>query len=364
MSSRRGRLCLVLIGLGLPRLLSAQAETGRLTARLDSLATLLREANAVADLVDSLAHRPAPVRLDSLRIGGLSLIVVNAPIHLRAAADSAWRILDAFYGAAAATLAEQPYRIAGLDSGQASTEAAGSWGAQVPRDLESGLLAQFLISSAPIGDPDPAFHRWLGDAVRPAFDSGGSLSGVYTALVTSPFSVAHDCFNGDLTSCGSALNLNEGVGALTRRYRTPEDRRLLISRVQSHFEHTAEKVVAESCLNGADTSCVQLLQAISAGALVPPLPPVARASLVQFAVRLGGREAYQRLAASAGHSMSERLSLTAAVPVDSLLRQWRDQVIRHRPEPVAVPIGVVSAGLGWIMVFGMCGLRSSRWRVG
>ncbi|MEO8634766.1 MAG: hypothetical protein ABI587_05755 [Gemmatimonadales bacterium] len=364
MSSRRWsrRLCLAL--LCLPRLVTAQTEMARLTARADSLATLWREANAVADLVDSLAHRPAPVRLDTMRIGGLSIIATNPPIYLRAAADSAWRVLDAFYGTAAAELAERPYRIAGLDSGQTSTEAAGQWGHQVPRNLPLDLLTRFLIGSARIGDPDPPLRAWLGDVVRPALDTSTDLTDVYTTLVTSPFSVAHDCFLGDVDGCRSALNLDAGPGALLRRYRTPEDRRLLMRLVQSHFYDAAGKAGASACLDGADAACIELLQTLPFAALAPPLPLGARQTLIQLAVRSGGREGYQRLTGSTGHSMSERLSLTAAVPADSLIQRWWTQVIRHRPEPVAVPFGVVSAGLGWILIFGLCGLGSSRWRVG
>ena len=370
MSSGQLRLCLALLCVCPARLLPAQSagatspEQARLTRRRDSLTTLWREADAVANLVDSLAHRPAPVRLDSIRIGGLFIIATNSPIHLRQAAESAWRALDAFYGAGAGILAERPYRIAGLDSGQVATETAGQWGNQVPRDLPLDLLTHFLISSARIGDPDAQLRHWLGDVVRPALDTSTGLAKLYTDLVTSPFGVAHDCFLGDVGSCRSALNLDQDAGALTRRYRTPEDRRLLMSLVQSHFDDAAGKSGTTDCLSGADASCIELLHTLPSGALAPPLPPAARQSLVQLAVLSGGREAYQRLAGSAGRTVSERLSLTAAEPVDSLLRQWRARVIRHRPEPVAVPFGVVGAGLGWIVIFGMCGLASSRWRAG
>jgi hypothetical protein len=87
-------------------------------------------------------------------------------------------------------------------------------------------------------------------------------------------------------------------------------------------------------------------------------------SLTRFALRAGGRDAYQRLLASGGRPIAERLALTAALPFDTLLVQWRTRVIQDRPAPVAVPFGVVGAGLSWILLFGLCGVRSSRWRVG
>ena len=370
MSSLRLPLTLALLCCLQPRPLSAQSagatrtELSRLTRRRDSLAALWREADAVADLVDSLAHRPPPVHLDSMRIGGLSIIATNAPMHLRQAAESAWRVLDGFYGTSAGVLAEHPYRIAGLDSGQLATDAEGQWGNQVPRELPLDLLTHFLISSSRIGEPDTDLRLWLDDAARPTQDTNAALMGVYTDLVTSPFSVAHGCLLGDMDHCASALDLDAEVEALTRRYPAPEDRRLLISLLQSYAENAGEKALARGCLDGADTSCIALLQTFPITARRPPLARAARQALVQLAVITGGREAYQRLVGSAGQPMTERLALTATEPIDSLVAQWRAQVFRHRPEPVAVPFGVVSAGLGWIFIFGLCGLGSSRWRAG
>jgi hypothetical protein len=94
------------------------------------------------------------------------------------------------------------------------------------------------------------------------------------------------------------------------------------------------------------------------------LPPAVHLSLVQLAVRTGGRDAYRRLLASGGQPIAGRLAQTAGVPIDTLLDHWRRRVIHDRPAPVAVPFGVVGAGLGWILLFGLCGVRSSRWRTG
>jgi hypothetical protein len=95
-----------------------------------------------------------------------------------------------------------------------------------------------------------------------------------------------------------------------------------------------------------------------------PLPSAVHLSLVQFAVRTGGRDAYQRLRSSTGQAPGARLAQTAGVPIDTLLDHWRSRVIHDRPAPVAVPFGVVGAGLGWIVLFGLCGVGSSRWRAG
>jgi len=47
-----------------------------------------------------------------------------------------------------------------------------------------------------------------------------------------------------------------------------------------------------------------------------------------------------------------------------VIARWRRAILASRPPSVALPWWAVSLALGWAAVFGVCALRSSRWRLG
>ncbi|MGH7529587.1 MAG: hypothetical protein ACREMN_04330, partial [Gemmatimonadales bacterium] len=80
------------------------------------------------------------------------------------------------------------------------------------------------------------------------------------------------------------------------------------------------------------------------------------------ALRLGGRDAYRRLLAEPAAPLGDRIAAAADVRLDTVIARWRHDVLAARPERVAVSWWAVTAAIGWVAFFAVCGARSSRWR--
>src|SRR5438309_1064763 len=83
-ASLRLRKLLLLVVLACPSPLGAQDSTlVRLRHRADSLAREWRQADAVADLVDSLERERATSWKDTIRVGALRILANPSPLPLR-----------------------------------------------------------------------------------------------------------------------------------------------------------------------------------------------------------------------------------------------------------------------------------------
>jgi len=335
----------------------------RLEERADSLARLWTEADALASLADSLAHADQYGHLDTLASAALRIISNRSPLPLRAAAAKAWPAIDSLYGSAATELETRPYLIHAVDPDSAGGGRS-AWGIEIPWDKGVWELANLLLVHTPMPLPDKAFQDWHGDRVRPSFRAWRTdLGQSYVALVTSPHSIARDCYLGSLESCRSALGLDDPFDP-TRIFRTPDERRSALQELALTYRETERIAVFEGCRAGRDSACINLMRLLPARRLPPPLGINARQTLVVAALRLGGRDAYRRLLAHPEASMAVRLSQAAGVPLDTLLARWRAEVVAARPASVMLaPFGPL-VGLGWTALFGLCALGSSRWRAG
>src|SRR5438128_231307 len=186
-------------------------------------------------------------------------------------------------------------------------------------------------------------------------------------IVTNPSQAARSCFLGAISDCRNALALGESPDPLQQWYPSAGERRALVLRSFAEYfgysDHGAGKPALQSCGAGSDAACTELLRSLPPGALPRPLTYDARAALVHIALRLGGREAYHRLVATPGAPIADRLASAAGVSVDSLVAQWRSEILAARPAPVTLPPWGPWAALGLTAVFAVCALRSSRWRV-
>lgn len=353
------------------RPLSGQAAAGapprteelhRLEARADSLARLWIEANALANLADSLEHAVSRGRADTLAVGSLRIISNASPLPLREAAARAWPTIDSLYGSAAKELESRPYLIHAIDPDSLRRGRA-SWGIEVPWDKDVKELTNLLLVYTPMPPPDRPFQDWHGDVVRPSFRSRRTdLEQSYITLVTSPYTVGRDCYLGSLESCRSALGLDDPPDP-TRVFRTPADRRMALQGTIVAYLETDPMAALQGCRAGRDSACIELMRLLPPARLPRPVGVNARQTLVVTALRLGGREAYHQLLAHPEASMAARLSQAAGVPLDTLLARWRSEVLASRPAPVALPPFGPLVGLGWTVLFGLGALRSSRWRV-
>jgi hypothetical protein len=280
---------------------------------------------------------------------------------VREAAAKAWPMLDSLYGPLAQQLQRFRYVVRPVDpdSARRSDE---DWGVGIPTDFSVTALTEWLLASTPIGEADAPLRHWLGGGIRPSLRVREEASAAYVSLVTAHFEVARACFQGDIASCRSALDLDEGPSAIERLYRDPAERRYAVSQAESYFRDATHQASLYACGSGDDSACVELLASLPAQARPRPLNVTARQLLVRVTLRIGGREAYQRLMSRPDQPIAARLVASAGIPVDSLVSRWRVELLEARPEPVTLPLVGPLVGLGWAVVFGLCGLRSSRWR--
>ena len=335
----------------------------RLQARADSLAREWRHASVVADAVDSVERARTLAGRDTIRVGGLTIVADPSPLPLREAARRAWPVIDSLYGSEAQRLEQRPYLIVPVDPDTTVERPRIHNGIEITWDEDVASLALLLLANVPITRADTAWQNWLGGTVLPLFHPAQRRAGMYVELVTAPSRAARRCFLGDLGACRDALDLAGDADRLQRWYPSAPERRALVLRLFSGFLfNRASQEALEACRQGLDSGCVQLLRTLAPGELPRPLPYDARATLVDLALRVGGREAYHRLVTSAGAPISDRLTTAAGVGVDSLLARWRAEIIASRPAPVTLPPWGPWIAVGWTVVFAACGLRSSRWR--
>jgi hypothetical protein len=336
----------------------------RLRHRADSLAREWRQANAVADLVDSLERERATSWKDTIRVGTLRIFANPSPLPLREAATRAWPVLDSLYGSEAQHLAQRPVIIHAYDPDTTVPRSAHHVGMEVPWNMSAAALSLLLLANAPMPDPDRPLREWLNGPVRPSWRTPEDRAAVYVQLVTAPSQPVRDCFRGRLEGCKTALEVGASPPLLEAWYPSAAERRSLLTQsFADFFNHGATSADFRLCVTGSDSACTGLLRALPRGVLPRPLGADARFTLVHLALRLGGREAYHRLLADPLASVGARLAAAAGVREDSLVTRWRAEIIAARPLPVEMPSWAFVIALGWMMFFAGCGLRSSRWRV-
>lgn len=345
--------------------LAAQA-TGidRLQRRTDSLVAEWRSANAIAGVADSLERERAIGLRDTIAVGALRLIANRSPLPLREAAERAWPVLDGLYGSAAQALIKRPYYILAIDPDTSATRLAVRVGFDVPWDLGVSDLTTLLLANVPMEPPDAALRTWLGGPLRPRIEANRDFARVYVQLVTAPSALTRDCFVGDIPSCRSILGLDRSPELFMKWYSSPGERRAVLRRsFTEYFNRPATIDTWRACMAGADSACMELLRTLPANTVPPPIGTDARHLVAHTALRIGGPESYRRLLADPNLALDDRLSSSAGVSVDSVVVRWRADVIAGRPTPVALPWWGAVAAVGWILVFGGCAMRSSRWRI-
>jgi len=362
-SRLRLHVLLALLAGATPPPLGAQ-ELVRLRARADSLAIAWRRANALADALDSLALR-SPVARDTIRAGALWIVADSSSLPLPEAAARAWQVLDSLYGDEARSLAPRPLFIVPFDPDSGPDRPVPRGALAVPWDMELAVLTGLLTANAPLAPPDARLTQWLGGAglVRPLLQPRAARSRVYVELVTTTSGAARGCFLGVLQSCRSVLELTAFSDIALLWYITPEERRDAVTRRMSGLARGPTGSAFRACARGNDTACVELLRSTPRENVPRPLTSGARHTVVDLALRLGGRAAYHRLTADSTAPIAERLAVAAGVPVDSLVTIWRAETLAAYPRRGDVPPWGWPVALGWVVVFAGCALRSSRWRV-
>lgn len=353
----------VVIALAMTTPCAGQSLT-RLRTEVDSLAREWRQANALADLQDSLRTVSAHAGRDTIRVGGLTILVNPSPLPVADAAAHAWTEIERLYGPVAHAVTERAIEIQAIDPDTSIPPPPLGTALQVQWNLDSSMLSQWLLNYVSDRAADLALRSWLGGPLL--YDTAAviqEMPPVYVELVTQPWGTVRRCFLGNIPACQIALALGDTTALLTRRYSVEERRSFVVDTYQGFFNHGSTQGEFHACAAGGDSACLHLLQGLPPGSLLRLLDYRARLSLVAFALRRGGAGAMGRLLAAPEQSLAERLSLASGIGIDSLTARWMRTVRAARPTRVSLPPWGAWVALGWIGVFATCGLRSSRWRV-
>ena len=333
-----------------------------LRARADSLLVEWQRAKQFADLQDSLRLARERGGKDTIRVGALVFLVNRSPLPLQEAAAAAWPQIERFYGPAAQAFAQRPFLIQAVDP-DTNEDVPPGQAIKILWNTDVTPLTRALVALADLGPLDPSLRDWLGGVVVPRFDSGPGHAAAYIQLVTAPSQAAQRCYRGDRAACRDALSLSAMIDPASQWYGAVERRALILTQYGDFLRRTGHGQAVRSCEQGSNESCLELLRSLVPGALIPPLDYQARLTLLETAVRLGGAETFQRFLATSPGPMGGRLAAAARVSEDSLVGRWRSDVLAAHPTPVSLPVWGTWVALGWIVAFGACGLRSSRWRV-
>ena len=336
----------------------------RLRRHADSLLGTWREAQQLADVADSLEQVRATAGSDTIAVGGLRIIANPSALPWREAAERAWPVIDSLYGSAAADLPQYPYIFRAVDPDSGVRRTVLHVGVEVAWDLDVRATITLLLTTVTAPHFDPALANWLGAALRPTFHSEDDRAAVFVQLVTVPSAAVRRCFLGDIARCKDVLQVGDSTGLLARWYVTQAEREALVTESFSdYFARGATAPSLQKCRQHHDDACTALLQSLPPGTLPRPLAHAARLLLVRVALRAGGRDAYRRLVARPSAPVGERLASAAGMDIDSLVGRWRNDVLAARPKPLTLPWWASFAAIGWTAFFGLCALRSSRWRL-
>jgi hypothetical protein len=336
----------------------------RMRRQADSLLTTWRDAQKLAHVADSLEQVRATAGSDTIAVRGLRIIANPSPLPFREAAERAWPVIDSLFGSAAAELPRYPYIFRAVDPDSGVRRTVLHVGVEIPWDLDVHAATTVLLTTVTAPDFDPALADWLGSALRPTLWPQDERAAVFVQLVTAPSQAVRRCFLGDIARCKDVLQIGDSTSLLARWYVTPAEREALVIRsFTDYFARGATAPSLQRCGQHHDDACTALLQSLPPGTLPRPLAPAARTVLVRVALHAGGRDAYRRLVSNSSARIGERLSSAAGMDLDSLLVRWRNDVLAARPRPLTLPWWATFAAIGWTAFFGLCALRSSRWRL-
>jgi hypothetical protein len=176
-------------------------------------------------------------------------------------------------------------------------------------------------------------------------------------LVSSASVVSRRCFEGSMVDCRHVLGLDSS-DTPARTYYDAAGRRAVVERNGERFRRR-EYARTESCLAGADSACVQLLERNVADMSISSTG--SRVALFRLAIQQGGMESTGRVFRATG-PVGAQLAAISGIPVDSLTALWLDRVRNERVASDNVAPGMTFASLGWIGLLVLLAVRNKRWR--
>ncbi|MEO7962674.1 MAG: hypothetical protein ABIT38_02060 [Gemmatimonadaceae bacterium] len=329
--------------------------------RLTALSATAREARRVA--VDSVVRRELT---ESFDVGNLH---VNTSSELaafsRSGATSAWGELSPSLDTLVRSeLDRERYRVFAVQHTWYSRAFMGVEIRATSRDEgeRSSRLVSRTAAAIALGFRDelerrasvdiPAVIRsWIGNATIPLIPlSAEQLGDVRVQLGTATARNVRACLSRDNVQCRRTLMLEDRSDQPWRDVYDDDELRAVVNKMRGSVDARGVPIALRGrCLRNDVLACRELATALGASFPLPFLVDAHR-SLLAEAMRAGGGGALTRLRYSSGN-MGQRLEATSALPIDSLLNQWRARV-EGVPARPGIPAATLAASLAWTLVAG------------
>lgn len=214
-----------------------------------------------------------------------------------------------------------------------------------------GNLALVALDNALLDYAPQPLRVWLGDS---RYTGGRERETVSRALATARSGVAKRCVSGDTSACVTGFELTTNPDSM-RGY-TRAEIRAIAARTPG-----VNRRIYSDCVDLGDTSqCLRYLA--PRGGPPMPIPQIARASLLAFAIDRGGDGSVARL--SRGASVEAALTAAANMDASMLIGEWQASVLAQRPAAAAGTGARGLVTLAWAGLFLAFALRSTRRRFG
>lgn len=343
----------------------ADARLERLRLRADSLERTIALAEARVQALRPAARVDERGALDTQRVGPIMVVSDRRQSgHAREIVTSALAELGDLPASAVRSL-DSTYLLVAIGGGTALDESGADersvpvglprW---MPRSRQAGRVAQAI--GAALGRALPQDLRtWSGFGGVP-LNSDAVYRETYRSLALSTSPAARDCLDGDVARCLDALSLTEPGASWERWY---DDATLVAwARTEAARQYTSGES-AHACEAGRTlAACRALIE--RRGGPPPPLPPIARASLLAFLVEERGTSAWDVLVTDTTGALRDRLAAAAGRDAAALIGAWRTRVVAERPARFGELGGSSAATLFWVAILASLASRSTRWRFG
>lgn len=204
------------------------------------------------------------------------------------------------------------------------------------------------------------FGEWPYGFVRPPSDP----QSIYRQVAVAPSKAAQACIAGDAPQCLVMLGLGVQGYFIDELY-SPEERQLLVRRQYTRFSAFGQEVA--DCRKGSFEACDAALHGYvdrwhnqSWG--IPVLSDV-NASLLWYAMQVGGEGAWGRLLDHADEEPLAALAAAAGMNADALAAGWRNWLMEQHPESHAGLGSLTLGALFWTLLLITFAARSTRWRL-
>jgi len=179
----------------------------------------------------------------------------------------------------------------------------------------------------------PTIARWsqrvFAIGVQPAWVYGDA----YRGLTLNHPDLWRSCTGGLRSACRTALAIVPNDDTVSAWYTIARQRTYVAAWYKHRSYWSATYSLQRECVElNSDAACHRLFEQSPPGN-GSPTSAWARRALLRGAVMRGGPGAFERLTSATSTDIATLLELTARVPVDTLMDEWRAAVVAARPVP-------------------------------